>query len=291
MITTKGVISLSKIKINLVTILMISISALVWIPLFMVITGSFMGKSEVTDNLAVVLKEGDTFAHWSIIPKYPTLQPYFELLLDSPRFFVMFWNSCKQVFASLLMQLLVGVPAAWSFAKLKFKGKKIIFTIYIILMIMPFQVTMVSNYLMLSRLDLIDTYWAVILPNAFSTFPVFIMTKFFKDIPEVLIEAAKIDGANEMNTFIYIGIPMGKAGILSALVLGFLEYWNSIEQPLVFLKDISLWPLSLYLPSIATDNLGVSFVASVIILLPALLFFLAGQKHLEQGIVASGIKE
>ena len=117
------------------------------------------------------------------------------------------------------------------------------------------------------------------------------MTKFFKGIPEEMLEAARLDGAGEGYIFFRIGIPLGNAGIISALILSFVELWNSIEQPLTFLRDKSYWPLSLYLPQISTDNLGVSFIASLIMMLPAVLIFLKGQEYLEQGIVASGIKQ
>ena len=106
-----------------------------------------------------------------------------------------------------------------------------------------------------------------------------------------MIEATKMDGAGHFRTFIHIGLPLGAAGIVSALVLGFLEYWNMIEQPLTFIQDKSLWPLSLYLPQIAVDQLSVSIVASVIMLIPALLVFLWGQNDLEAGIRAAGLKE
>jgi multiple sugar transport system permease protein len=158
-------------------------------------------------------------------------------------------------------------------------------------MIMPFQVTMVSSYLVLDWFHLMDTHLAIIIPAIFSAFPVFIMTKFFKGIPEALMEAAKIDGAGEFQIFCHIGIPLGISGIVSAIVLDFLEGWNAIEQPLTFLKRQSLWPLSLYLPSISTEKIGVAFVASVIVMMPSVLIFLYGQQYLEQGIVASGIKE
>lgn len=279
------------IKRNLACIILILFSLLILIPLWMVVSGSFMGSNEISDNLAPVLSDNKGSAFWPVIPLYPTFRPYLELLLDSPAFFAMFWNSCKQVIPILLGQLLVAVPAAWAFAKFEFRFKRILFTIYITLMIMPFQVTMVSGYLVLDRLKLLNTHLAIILPVVFATFPVFIMVKFFSAIPQSLIEAAEIDGANEWQVFTKIGIPLGISGIMSALVLGFLENWNAIEPPLTFLSDKSLWPLSLYLPNISTDKVGVSLAASVIMMAPALLIFLFGQSYLEQGIRASGLKE
>ena len=150
---------------------------------------------------------------------------------------------------------------------------------------------MVPNYLLLDKLGLMDTRWAIILPAVFSTFPVFIMRKGFDGVPFPLLEAAKIDGANHLQIFVKIGIPLGVPGILSAMVLGFLEGWNMLEQPMLFLENPALWPLSLYLPQISQGNLSLGMVASFIFLLPTILIFLFGQKYLELGIQSSGIKE
>ena len=103
-------------------------------------------------------------------------------------------------------------------------------------MLMPFQVTMVSGYLVADAMGIMDTFWAIILPGVFSTFPVFIMAKGFDAVPIALLEAASIDGAGPLRTFFHIGVPLGVPGILSAAVLGFLEAWNAIEQPMTFLK-------------------------------------------------------
>ncbi len=264
---------------------------LVLIPLWMVLTGSFMSKDEVYANVSTVLNDSSRMASWSILPEYISLQPYLQLLLDSPAFFVMIWNSFKQVYSIILGQLIIGVPAAWAFGRYRFRGRKLLITLYTILMVMPFQVTMVSSYIVLDKMKLTDTHLAIILPAIFSTFPVFIMMKFVAAIPKSLLEAAQIDGASEMRLFISVGIPTAYPGIISALILSFLEYWNAIEQPLTFLTDKSKWPLSLYLPNIAVDEVGVSLVASIIMMLPALLLFLYGQSYLEKGICASGIKE
>jgi multiple sugar transport system permease protein len=250
-----------------------------------------MGSGEFADNFSAVLSDTSGEVYWPLIPRYPTLRSYVELLIDTPRFFVVFWNSCKQVFPSLLGQLLIAVPAAWSFARFDFKGKRAVLTLYIILMIMPFQVTMVSTFLVLDRLRILDSHWSIILPAAFSTFPVFIMVKFFKSIPATLFEAASIDGAGEWRIFVNIGIPVGRGGIISAMILGFLELWNAIEQPLNYIKTPSKWPLTLFIPGISPEKAGISLVASAIMLLPALLLFLYGGQYLEQGIMVSGIKE
>lgn len=273
--------------LSIVTLL----SLIVWLPVWMLLSGALMPIDEINQAFGPVLNGSKGLASWPLFPKYPTLAPYVKLLLDSPEFFAMFWNSVKLVVPILLGQVLLGMPAAWGFARFEFPFKKVLFTIYIGLMLMPFQVTMVPNYLVLDKLQMLDTRWAVILPAACSTFPVFIMYRFFKAVPKDMIEAIAIDGAGPFRTFLYIGLPLGAPGIVSALVLGFLEYWNMIEQPLTFMKDKSLWPLSLYLPQITADHLGVSITASVVMLIPALLVFLWGQTYLEAGIRTAGLKE
>lgn len=267
------------------------LAAVICLPLLMLLGGSFMGRDEAAEKIGPVLSGIGGRAEFFLIPDYPTLRGYVELLLDSPNFFTMFWNSCLIVFPVLLGQLLTAVPAAWGFAKYRFRGKKALFTLYIVLMLMPFQVTMVSNYLVLSDLSLLNTRWAVILPGVFSTFPVFIMYRFFRAVPDALLEAAAIDGAGPLRAFWHIGLPLGAPGIASAMLLSFLEYWNVLEQPLTFLKDKSLWPLSLFLSEIGANQAAVSLAASVIMLIPPLLVFLMGQKYLESGIRAAGGKK
>ena len=100
-----------------------------------------------------------------------------------------------------------------------------------------------------------------------------------------------VDGAGQFRIFLHVGVPLGLPGIMASVLLNFLEYWNAIEAPMTFLKTKSKLPLSLYLPQITTDQMGSSFAASIVMMLPAVLIFLWGQEYLEQGIVASGLKE
>lgn len=267
------------------------LSFFVWWVIWFMLSGSLMSLEELNATIGPALSEIEGSASWPLLPSWPTLQPVMELLLDTPQFFVMFWNSFKLVIPSVLGQLLFGAPAAWALSRLRFRGRSILITAFIALMLMPFQVTMVPNYLVIDRMGLMDTLWAVILPFAVSAFPVFIMLKGFDAVPRALLEAAAMDGAGSFRTFISIGLPLGIPGILSALVLGFLECWNAIEQPMTFLKDSSQWPLSLYLPQIVAEKLGLAMAASLLMLIPAALVFLFGQKYLELGIQATGVKE
>ena len=263
---------------------------MVCIPIVLLITGAFMGRDELREGLSPVFTGMGGYIQWNLMPDYPTFENYKRLLFEMPQFFVLFWNSVKMTGCILAGQCLVGMPAAWAFAVYRFRFDKAVFTLYVVLMLMPFQVMMLSNYLVLDRLGLMDTQWAVILPAVFSTFPVFICYGGFRQIPGAVLESARIDGAGELLIFYKIGLPLGKGGILSAMTLGFLEYWNLMEQPLAFLESKRLWPLSLYLPEITWEQAGYAFAASVITLIPPVFVFLMGQDFLEQGIVYAGLK-
>ena len=210
-----------------ITVFLVILSLIFIFPVVFLAVGSLMGKNELTELLRPVLESGNKgYASWKILPQYPTLKNYVEILLDSPEFFIMFWNSVKITSGALFGELLVGMPAAWGFAKYDFPGKKILFFLYITLMMMPFQVMLLGNYLVLDQFGLLDSLWGIILPAVFSTFPVFIMYRFFESIPLALLEAARIDGAGELRLFFMIALPLGSPGIISVIVLGFLEVLN-----------------------------------------------------------------
>ena len=264
---------------------------LICLPIFAVILGAFKSTRELTEALSPIIGTSGGSVHWRLFPFYPTGMHFVKLLFYTPEFFTVFWNSMKLVGCILLGQMFVAVPAAFGFSRFSFRGKHALFLSYVILMLMPFSVMMLPSYLVLKGMHLMNTHWAIILPAVFSAFPVFLMYRGFEAIPKELYEAAKIDGAGDWQMFFWIGIPLGSPGILSALVLGFLEYWNMVEQPLAFLEDLSLWPLSLYLPEIDLSRAGMALAASVITLIPAVFVFFMGQDYLESGIAASGMKE
>ena len=275
-----------------VWILLIVLALLAVYPVIFLSAGSLMGADELEDCLGAVVSGAEGYASFPALPKYPTLQHFVEVLLDSPEFFVMFWNSILITFGVLGGQFVAGTMAAWGFARYEFPCKRGIFLLYIVLMLLPFQVLMLSDYLLLDRLRLLDSLWAVILPGMFSTFPVFIMYRFFAEIPDSLIESARLDGAREWQLFWYLALPMGSSGIIAALVLGFLEYWSLIEQPLTFIKDKSKLPLSVFLPDLTmTGKAGFLFAVSVVTFLPAIMVFMGGRDYLEQGIMAGAVKE
>ncbi|MEG2660760.1 MAG: carbohydrate ABC transporter permease [Oscillospiraceae bacterium] len=272
------------------TLLLILPALMVWWPLWEMFSCAFMSKGEIMRTMGAVLSGGG-YVHLPLLPQEPSLANIVELLFDSPEFFVMFWNTVIMVLPQLIGQFFIGAPAAWALSRFRFKGRGALFGLYIVLMLLPFGVTMVPSYIVLDKLHLLDSIWAIILPGIFSAFPVFIMAKGFDAVPYALLEAAEIDGASRVKSFLRIGLPLGVPGILSAMVLGFLEAWNMLEQPMIFLKNKAIWPLSLYLPYVSAQSLGSAMAACLIMLMPAVLIFLFGQKYLELGIQSAGLKE
>ena len=259
------------------------------LPIWIAVTGVFSSQWELTENLRPVLGNGQGLAKWTLLPQSPTLKSLVQVLLDSPEFFTMFWNSVTITAGILLGQFAIAVPAAWGLAKLHLPRK--LGDLYMVLMLLPFQVLMYPEYLVLKSLGLLNTLWAVILPGVFSAYPVFLLTRFFGAIPEEILEAARLDGAGEWQIFRYIALPLGLPGLLSVGILSFLDAWNLIEQPMTFLKNRALWPLSLFLPETTLADAGLGFAAALLMLIPALLLFGLCQDALEQGIALPGGRE
>lgn len=279
-----------KISRWLVGGIFIAFGAVICLPVLILISGSLADGMEWRQRTIGYLWDTREYIIWRWIPDYPTLEHYKRLLFLSPAFFQLFWNSIGMTAGILLGQLVIAVPAAWAFAVYRFRGKNVLFSLYVILMLLPFQVTMLSKYLVLQDAGLMGTRWAVVLPAIFSTFPVFLIYRSFAGIPAELLEAARVDGAGEWKSFAQVGLPVAQGGILAAMILSFLESWNMMEEPLTFLQDKSLWPLSLYLPEIAMDQAGYACGASAITLTVSLFVFAIFHDALEQGIVTSGLK-
>lgn len=254
------------------------------LPILFLVGGSLKGNDELNYLLAPILVSSGNEMRWTLFPQFPTLRHYLGVMFDTPEFWVLFWNSVKIVGMVLIGQACVSIPAAWGLAKYKFRGNRLIFRIYILLMLLPFQAKMLSEYLVLDKLKLINTQWSVILPGIFSTFPVFVIYQFFRGIPQEILESARLDGASEWSVFLKIGIPIAKNGIVAAAILSFIEYWNMIEQPLIFIKNKRIWPLSMYMPEISKTQIGSSFAKIVVTTLPVFILFLLGQEQMQQGI-------
>ncbi len=282
---------IKRLKTLPVYVLMAVICAVVIFPVFLAVILPLQASDELAKTLGPLMNFNGKYSDIDYIAQFPTLENFKELLIYSPDFYKVFWNSLFITGTILLFQTLTAVPAAWAFARFRFKWKKLLFDIYVIFMLIPFQVTMLSQYLVIDGMKLMNTRLAVILPAIFSTFPVFLIYRGFADIPRDVADSAKIDGANEWQVLRYIGLPLGRSGILACVVLSFLDLWNMVEQPLTFMKNKRLFPLSLYLPMLSADKGEMMLAAAIVTLIPAAFVFIIGQDELEQGIISSALKE
>lgn len=264
-------------------------------PTVLTITNSFMTQSEITANYGQVFQnatDGKSFIKDTInlkfIPDKVSFSQYFTVLLKSPDFLYKFWNSVILVAPIVLAQLMVASVAAYGFTRWRGKARDTIFFAYVILMLMPYQVTLVPNYLVSDFLGLLNTRWAIILPGAFAPFSVFLLTKSMRRIPVSLIESAKLDGAGEWHIFWNICLPQCRSALYSIAILVFIDYWNMVEQPLILLPDASQQPLSVYLSQINAGEIGIAFAAAVVYMVPGLLMFLHGEAYLVEGITYAG---
>lgn len=223
-----------------------------------------------------------------LIPEEVTLEQYNSVLLQNPVYWDYFWNSVLLTLPTVLGQIFISALAAYFFTVFKHKYKEILFFIYIVVMLLPFQVTLVPAYLTAESLGILNTQFAVILPGIFSTFGVFLLRQHMEQIPKSYFEAAHMDGAGHFKTFWHVAAPMCKTGIAALFILSFIDNWNMIEQPLLFMNDPSMQPLSLHFYTINQGAITVAFAASVIYMMPLLLVFLNNEKALMEGI--RGIK-
>ncbi len=283
-------------KIAIATIVAAAFAILFLLPIVLTITNSFMSSSEISANYGAVFatneKGGKVFISETInlkfIPDMVSFSQYITVLFKSPEYLLKFWNSAVLVGPIVFFQLFVALLASYGFTRYRGRIREIIFFSYIILMLMPYQVTLVPNYLVAGWFNLIDTYWAIWLPGIFSPFAVFLLTKFMRRIPTSVIEAAQIDGAGEWQIFKRICLPLCKGATCSAAILVFIDYWNMVEQPLILLSDEEKHPLSVFLSKINAGEIGLAFAVATIYMVPSLLVFLYGEEYLVDGITYQG---
>ena len=266
------------------------------LPTVLTLSNSFMTQSEINANYGMIFEStrpgAGTYVGGSVnlkfIPDKVSFSQYETVLFRSPEYIVKFWNSVILVIPIVFFQVGIAAFAAYSFTRFRSKVKNVIFFFYIVLMLMPYQVTMVPNFLVAERLGILGLRWAVIFPGIFAPFSVFLLTKFMRRIPSVLIEAAKLDGANEFQIFSKVCIPQCRSALYSIAILVFIDYWNMVELPIILLGDADSQPLSVYLSRINAEEAGVAFAIAVVYMVLPLLLFLHGEEALVEGITHSG---
>ena len=279
------------------TVFLLGVSLLFIMPIVLTLTNSFMAQSEIAASYGKIFTSVTTAGTYvsdkvnlKLIPDLVSFSQYETVLLKTPDYLFKFWNSVILVLPIVLFQTVVALVASYGFARFETKARSLLFFIYIILMLMPYQVTLVPNYIVSEQLGILNTRWAVILPGIFSPFAVFILTKFMRRIPSSVIEAAKLDGAGEWQIFTKICAPMSKGIVTSVAILVYIDYWNMVEQPLVLMvkEAVDLHPLSVFLSEINTGDAGLAFaVASIYMIIP-LLIFLYCEDYLVEGVSYSG---
>ncbi|MBU5352197.1 carbohydrate ABC transporter permease [Paenibacillus silvae] len=285
------------LKNGLLTFALTVIAVILISPIVIIFTNSLMTAQEISINYgligqmteAAVGKEG-IFANLKLIPDKVSLSQYGKVFIDNPKYLVMFWNSVFMVVPIIAGQTLVASLAAYAFSKLKFRGRDSMFLVYVMTMLMPFQVTLVPNYIMVDMLGMLNSTSAIIVPGIFAAFGVFMLRQFMLDIPYAYIEAAKMDGAGHLRIFVTMIVPMIKPGLAALVILLFVDYWNMVEQPLIFLDDPFKQPLSVFLSTINQTERGMAFAASMLYMAPMVMVFLYAESNFIEGIQLSGVK-
>ena len=220
-----------------------------------------------------------------------SLRQYYTILVEDPTYLQYFCNSLMYAGAILLGQGAVIPLTAYALSRFRFHGRDAIFFVILILMILPFQVTMAPSVMVLRQLGLMNTVWAVILPMIFSPFYIFLLRQFMVSIPDELLEAGMVDGVGPVRGFVHVILPVCKPIIGAAAALSFADCWNMVEQPMVYLASRQdLQPLSTMFNQISTDGAEVAFAGSALYILPAMLIYLYFQEDIVAGIQLSELK-
>ena len=277
-------------------VLSLIFAVLFLLPTVLTLSNSFMTQSEIDANYGMIFESTrpgvgsyvSDSVNLKFIPDKVSADQYITVLFRSPEYLLKFWNSVILVIPIVILQVSIASFAAYSFTRYQGRFKNTLFFFYIVLMLMPYQVTIVPNYLIAERLGILGSRWAVIFPGAFAPFSVFLLTKFMRRIPSVLIEAAKLDGANEWQIFTRVCIPQCRSALYSIAILVFIDYWNMVELPIILLDNSESQPLSVYLSIINEGEAGIAFAVAVVYMIPPLLLFLHGEEALVEGITHSG---
>ncbi len=226
-----------------------------------------------------------------LAPRVFSLSQYYNILIEDVSVLRLLCNSAMYTVAILLGQALVIPAMAYALSRFKFRGRDAIFFIVIMLMLLPFQVTMVPNVLTLRAMGLLNTAWAVILPTCFAPFYIFLVRQFMVGLPKEILEAAEVDGAGTFRCFIHVTLPVCRPILGAAAALSFADCWNLVEQPLTYLAgQTQLMPLSVMFNQLTENPSGVEFAGAALYILPALLIYLYFQKDILSGIQLTELK-
>ena len=228
----------------------------------------------------------------TVLPKSPQWSNYGDVF-DTLPFGQMFWNSTLQTAGRVLGQLVLCSMAGYAFARFEFKGRGLLFGLFLSVLMVPSQLFLLPQYEIISGLGWLNSIQALVVPGLFSAFGTFLLRQFFLSLPRDLEEAAKLDGANHWQIFTRIMLPLAKPGLIALAVLDVLWSWNDLMWPLVVNNDPTKMPLSVGLASLIGQfsvDTTTLMAGSVLATLPVLILFVVLQKQFIQGIAFSGSK-
>lgn len=226
----------------------------------------------------------------TIIPNEPILDN-FEALLD--RFPLYILNSLKVTTLITVIQVLTATSAGYAFSKLKWRGREFVFLLYISSIMIPFQVYIIPQFIIIRVLGLYDTHLALILVSSFTAFGTFLARQFFLTIPDSYIEAAKISGVNHFQIYRMIMLPLSTPVVATLAVLSFRYWWNDLFTALIYITSQDLKTLPLGLADFVSEYdvyYGPQMAASLIAIVPVIVIYVFAQRYIVSGVVATGIK-
>lgn len=226
----------------------------------------------------------EAFCLKSLIPGRFNLTGYYDLLVEDSNVLRNFWNSVFYAVLITIGNIIISVPAAYAFKESKFKGKDALFFFYIVLMMMPLQVTLLPNYIGLRDMKLLNTPYAIVLPALFAPFSVFLLTQYMRGMEQSYLEAALLETKSMTRIVTKIYLPQLKPCILAVFVFVFAEYWNMVEQPNIYLQSEQLKPLSVLLTMGGSLSVSEVLAGSVIFMVPILILYLYFHDSLETGL-------
>jgi len=279
--------------------MVVVLAALFAMPIFVTFTNSFMDGFEIRNRYALDVLPANYlhtldilpqihFVRMTLIPSFVTLSQYIMLFMNI-EYITSLWNSVLITLPSVVGSVFIALPTAYAFEMAGWRHKEKLFFIFIVVMLMPLPVVLVPQFIMAMNLGIHESMLAVILPGIFNPFAVFLLRQFMKTFPKECLEAAQIDGAGHVRILASIVTPIMKPALTALALLVFVDYWNVVDQAIVFITDIGRLPLSVYLSRIV-HSFDFIFAASFFYMLPALFVFLWGQESLVQGIKMSRLK-
>lgn len=231
------------------------------------------------------------FMEIKLSPNMFSLSQYYKILIEDMTILRYFVNSAMYTGAILLGQALFIPAMAYALSRFRFPGRDALFFVIIMLMLLPFQVTMVPNVITLRAMGLLDTVWSVILPMTVAPFYIFLLRQYMVGLPGDMIEAAQIDGAGHAQVLCACGDAGLPAILGAAIALSFADCWNLVEQPLTYLTThTELYPLSVAFNQLTQKSTGVEFAGAALYTLPALFIYLFFQNDILEGVQLTELK-